>query len=152
MKKILSIMLAVAFIIPCAILFTGCGVKGTYKVSSVSVAGVEITSRESFEEKYGKKFDYENANIIEKGVAIAAAEIYCKTVELKKDGSVVYGFDAPKWWPSDKKVEDKTADITWKEEDGKITFYIGEVPTGDATYADGKITIGGVVYEKAGLF
>ncbi len=153
MKKFLSIMLAVAFIIPCAVLFTGCGVKGTYEVESVSIAGVDITTRESFEEKYGKDFDYENANIIEKGIAVTAATVYCTTVELKSDGKVVYGFDAPKWWPKDEKVEEETTELTWKtEEDGSIGFYIGETKTGDAEYKDGKITIGGVVYKKAGLF
>ena len=153
MKKILSLLLAVAFIIPCAVLFTGCGVKGTYKVESVTVAGVDVSTREAFEEKYGKKFDYENANAIEKGLAILAATSYCSTVELKGDGKVVYGFDAPKWWPEDKKVEEKEASFTWKEEeDGSIGFYIGETKTGDAEYKDGKITIGGIVYAKSGLF
>ena len=153
MKKFLSLMLAVVLIVPCAILFTGCGAKGTYEVESVSVAGIDISSRESFEEKYGNKFDYENANAIEKGIAVLTATTYCTTVELKSDGKVVYGFKAPKWWPEDKKVEEKEAGFTWKEEeDGSIGFYIGETKTGDAEYKDGKITIGGVVYTKAGLF
>ena len=153
MKKFLSVMLAVLVIVPCAILFTGCGAKGTYEVESVTMAGVSITTRDAFEEKYGKKFDYENANAIEKAAAIVAANIYCTTIELKGDGTVVYGFDEPKWWPEDKKVEDKASDLTWKEEeDGSIGFYFGDVKTGDATYEDGKIKVGGVVYTKAGLF
>lgn len=150
MKKFLSFMLTIALIIPCAVLFTGCGAKGTYEVESSAVA---VVTRDEFEEKYGRKFDYENAGVIEKGIAYSQALIYCTTLELAKDGKVIYGFDAPKWWPEDEKVEEKEAGFTWKEEeDGSIGFYVGDVKTGDATYEDGKIKVGGVTYAKKGLF
>ena len=153
MKKFLSIMMALVVMIPCALLFTGCGAKGTYTVESASVAGVEFASKEKFEESYGKKFDYESANVLEKAAAEIAAKVYCTTIELKGDGKVYYGFDAPKWWPDDEKVEEKEAGFTWKkEDDGSIGFYVGDVKSAEATYKDGKITVGGVVYAKKGLF
>lgn len=146
-------MLAIVLIIPCAVLFTGCGAKGTYEVESASVAGITLSTREEFEDKYGRKFDYEEASTAEKIESVLLASVYCKTLELAKDGKVIYGFDAPKWWPEDKEVEESEASFTWKEEeDGSIGFYVGDVKTGDATYEDGKITIGGVVYAKKGLF
>lgn len=150
MKKFLSFMLAIALIIPCAVLFTGCGAKGTYEVESA--VGTTL-SREEFEEKYGKKFNYEEASLLEKAEAVLLGTVYCSTIELAKDGKVIYGFDAPKWWPEDEKVEEKEAGFTWKEEeDGSIGFYVGDVKTGDATYEDGKIKVGGVTYAKKGLF
>ncbi len=143
MKKFLSIALAFVLVIPMAIMFAGC-TSGTYKVESIPGC-----TRAQYEEKYGNKFDYENANAVEKGIAVTVATSFATTLTLKSDGTVEVGYKFPKWFPKENKQDSYTLEnITWKEEDGVVSFYSGENKAGNIEMKDGKIIFGDLVLAK----
>lgn len=143
MRKFLSITLALVLVIPMAIMFSAC-TSGTYKVESA--LGY---SRTQYEEKYGNKFDYENANAAEKLVAVTTATAFATTLKLKSDGTVEVGYNFPKWFPKEEKKDSYILEnVTWKEEDGVISFYSGENKAGNIEMKDGKIEFLGFTFAK----
>lgn len=143
MKKFLSIALAFVLVIPMAIMFAGC-TSGTYKVESA--LGY---TRAQYEEKYGNKFDYENANAVEKLAAITNATAFAMTITLNSDNTVEIGYKFPKWFPTEEKKDSYTLEnVTWKKEDGVIAFYSGENKAGNIEMKDGKIEFMGYTFAK----
>ena len=132
-KKVLSLVLVALVMIPLAVLFTGC-TEGDYHLRSVTSEGVTMTRKE-FWEKYGDKYDYENAEPTEQFTASLYAMFFGLELDFDKNGRFEATIDdLPDW--AERILEDDNDDalgfgknLTWKEENDIITIYAqgGEV-------------------------
>ena len=118
LKKILSLVLVAAVLIPSSILLTGC-TQGKYTVESMTGGG-ETTTKAQFMEKYGDDFDYENAESIEQAFAESLAQIFGMEINLKSRGVAEITINLPKWFPEDKKADIKVNNATWEKKDNQI--------------------------------
>ena len=146
LKKILSLVLVAVVLLPVA-LVAGC-TQGTYSVEKVAITGRLEMTREQYEEKYGKDFDYENANEAEKMSALMAASFFGIDYKLKGNGEVVVKVNLPKWFPEDKKeeVNPDEVKITWEEsEDGKTIVFKRDGEVYETFKVEGKKLVGTVI-------
>ena len=128
LKKILSLVLVVAVMVPVAVLFAGCSVEGKkYQMQEVTVEETTY-SRKEYKKTYAKDdFDYKNATEEEKEKANMYASIFSLNWEFKKDGVIEVTADLPQWLIDEGvKAEDIVKmwkSMKWKETDETVELY-----------------------------
>ena len=129
LKKILSLVLVVAVMVPVAVLFAGCSVEGKkYQMQEITFEE-DTYSRKEYKETYAKDdFDYKNATEEEKEKANMYVSIFSITWEFKKDGVIEVTVDLPQWAIDEEVVEEEDfiemwKNMKWKESDETVELY-----------------------------
>ena len=127
LKKILSLVLVVAVMVPVAVLFAGCSVEGKkYQMQEISFEETTYTRKDL--KAYAKDdFDYKNATEEEQEKAEMYASFFSVTWEFKKDGVIEATADLPQWAIDDGAKEEDILkmweNMKWKETDETVELY-----------------------------
>ena len=129
LKKILSLVLVVAVMVPVAVLFAGCSVEGKkYQMQEITLEETTYTRKE-YKKTYAKDdFDYKNATEEEQEKAEMYTSIFSITWEFKKDGVIEATVELPQW-AIDEGFEEEDVlgmweDMKWKETDETVELYV----------------------------
>ena len=126
LKKILSLVLVVAVMVPVAVLFAGCSAKGKWQMQEISFEETTYTRKDL--KAYAKDdFDYKNATEEEQKKAQVYAQFFTVTWEFKKDGVIESTADLPQWaideGAKEEDILEMWENMKWKESDETVELY-----------------------------